>query len=55
MHSFSFGEYPVTWQYMHNLSGLTTDEQSRAPLKIDHLHKNMLISMKSQKNRETLS
>lgn len=39
MHSFRFGEYPVIWQHMPNLTGLTTDERGPASWRTAHLHK----------------
>lgn len=49
MHSSRFGEYPVIWQHMPNLTGLTTDERGPASQGTAHLHKKHSFSMKSLK------
>lgn len=54
MHSFRFGEYPVIWQHMHNL---TTDEWGPASLRTARVHKkhSSLNEIRKKKKKETFS
>lgn len=55
MHSFRFGECPVIWQHMPNLTGLTTDERGPASQRTAHLHRKHSSLNEILKNKNFLT